>query len=750
MGKKVKEQTKYEKFLKRSGIPREVMSGLGEQADAVRNAAGRMRGDAEENEAEAELMTGALMAPKHAKDTAEDIAGLLKEKRISAKALEKYGVANQVMDADDILSSDPAETQQQNPGNSAGPGPGSGSVQANPPAEAIKNVAAREAALEDLAREMESAGVQLPADMKAEMESAGVQLPADMKQSGSQISADMRSEMEKYGVNGFSEEHSHSDPGGDQHSGSANRPDPQAAKKQAAMEKARRQKKRDAAKRRRARSNARKTMVIQEMLHSEMNGGEGNGSSGAAALFAKSLRMDLSNLLSALGRKVGKFLLPILGVLLAFVLFFVLLVCSVTAIASVMTHPISYFAGVYSDSEITGNPAYINTVLDQKYTEFHGAIDAFAEANEHNTVKYREGSKVGNYHDVAAVYLSIMYEGQFGDDAQEYMEDYLVIDTPQEQEVFDRVFAQMNTTMVEDRTKTVTYTEEQKVTDRSTVAKNIVVMYPASAVGGKDMTKQYLYDYQNDRYLKDGKGAYLRMDLLASQGYEVIKERSNVPLFFQSGKFHIVDLYRVDKVTTRTVQVERTEEIAYQDMTVSMLSASDWRSQYGSVYSANVLSCLDDLAEYTDSASIGGIDYTVSEEALKDEAFRAILTEAEKYLGYPYVWGGSNPSTSFDCSGYVCWVLNHSGVTTVAGGGRTDCNGLMAECATFTSRADAKPGDLVFFQKTYEKAGATHVGIYVGDSMMIHCGSPIQYASIDSNYWQSHFLCFGRIQWANH
>ncbi len=134
--------------------------------------------------------------------------------------------------------------------------------------------------------------------------------------------------------------------------------------------------------------------------------------------------------------------------------------------------------------------------------------------------------------------------------------------------------------------------------------------------------------------------------------------------------------------------------------------------------------------------------YTIPGEALSDSTFRTLITEAEKYLGYPYVWGGSSPSTSFDCSGFVCWVFKNSGVYPLE---RTTAQGIFNQCAVI-SRADAKPGDIIFFTGTYSTSDAvTHVGIYVGDGMMIHCGSPIQYASIDSSYWSSHFYAFGRL-----
>ena len=136
-------------------------------------------------------------------------------------------------------------------------------------------------------------------------------------------------------------------------------------------------------------------------------------------------------------------------------------------------------------------------------------------------------------------------------------------------------------------------------------------------------------------------------------------------------------------------------------------------------------------------------DYDIPGEALTDTRFANMIREAEKYLGYPYVWGGSSPSTSFDCSGFVSWVINNCGNGWSVG--RLTANGLMGVC-DIIPRSSAKPGDLIFFQGTYDTSGASHVGIYVGNGMMIHCGNPISYASIESNYWQSHFYCFGRIR----
>ena len=137
------------------------------------------------------------------------------------------------------------------------------------------------------------------------------------------------------------------------------------------------------------------------------------------------------------------------------------------------------------------------------------------------------------------------------------------------------------------------------------------------------------------------------------------------------------------------------------------------------------------------------LDYDVPPEALEDETFAAMLAEAEKYLGYPYVWGGSSPATSFDCSGFVSWVINHSGWDVGRLGAKALCN-----LCTPVSPANARPGDLVFFINTYDApdpSAPTHCGIYVGNNMMIHCGNPISYANLNSSYWQNHFYCYGRL-----
>jgi cell wall-associated NlpC family hydrolase len=135
------------------------------------------------------------------------------------------------------------------------------------------------------------------------------------------------------------------------------------------------------------------------------------------------------------------------------------------------------------------------------------------------------------------------------------------------------------------------------------------------------------------------------------------------------------------------------------------------------------------------------VDYDIPEEVLEDPAFAALIAEAKKYLGYPYVWGGSKPSTSFDCSGFVSWVYTQTGVCNT---GRLGATGLYGVCTPITPE-EARPGDMVFFQGTINRAdGITHVGIYVGNGMMIHCGNPITYADLSDRFWIDHFFGFGR------
>jgi cell wall-associated NlpC family hydrolase len=210
------------------------------------------------------------------------------------------------------------------------------------------------------------------------------------------------------------------------------------------------------------------------------------------------------------------------------------------------------------------------------------------------------------------------------------------------------------------------------------------------------------------------------------------------------------EAYIADSNGSKEVEVTTTQEVNRLNVTLTnhgldtILRSRMTEEQiqrydlYNSTYGNR--SYIFDIDSLPSSSS--GSTYEVPSEALSDQKFANMIREAEKYLGYPYVWGGSSPSTSFDCSGFVSWVINNCGNGWNVG--RLTANGLLGIC-TIVSESEAQPGDLIFFQGTYNTSGASHVGIYVGNNMMIHCGNPIEYASINSKYWKNHFYHFGRL-----
>ena len=209
-----------------------------------------------------------------------------------------------------------------------------------------------------------------------------------------------------------------------------------------------------------------------------------------------------------------------------------------------------------------------------------------------------------------------------------------------------------------------------------------------------------------------------------------------------------------DTGQTYTEEYEYEESVPYT-YTICYVSLENFNLSHLPIYTmsekqismyAMYMSCLGnrpDLfpgSEYIAKYSGGGLDYEIPPEALEDEVFARMMAEAQKYIGYPYVWGGSNPSTSFDCSGYVSWVINHSGWNY----GRLGATALYY-IGTPVSYANARPGDLVFFQGTYDTDGYSHCGIYVGNGIMLHCGDPIGYADLSLPYWQAHLAGFCRL-----
>lgn len=187
--------------------------------------------------------------------------------------------------------------------------------------------------------------------------------------------------------------------------------------------------------------------------------------------------------------------------------------------------------------------------------------------------------------------------------------------------------------------------------------------------------------------------------------------------------------------------------VTLKNKTLQAVTASRLNDQQKEIYMATLMTHGNKPYLWDDVYAGGGTadpgeHYEIPGEALSDPDFAALIAEAEKYLGYPYVWGGSSPSTSFDCSGFACWVYTHSGVYNLP---RTTATGIYNQCAII-SPSEARPGDCIFFTGTYASAGpVSHIGIYVGNGMMIHCGDPIKYANINTTYWQQHFYAFGRL-----
>lgn len=209
------------------------------------------------------------------------------------------------------------------------------------------------------------------------------------------------------------------------------------------------------------------------------------------------------------------------------------------------------------------------------------------------------------------------------------------------------------------------------------------------------------------------------------------------------------EAYIADSNGSREVEVTSTHEVNRLDVSLTnhnldavLRSRMDENEEKRYDIYNTTLGNRDYLFDNVPSYGGSGFGYDIPAEALSDRKFANMIREAEKYLGYPYVWGGSSPSTSFDCSGFVSWVINNCGNGWNVG--RQTADGLRG-CCSYVSPSEAKPGDLIFFQGTYNTPGASHVGIYVGNNMMIHCGNPIQYTSISSSYWQQHFMAFGRI-----
>ena len=252
------------------------------------------------------------------------------------------------------------------------------------------------------------------------------------------------------------------------------------------------------------------------------------------------------------------------------------------------------------------------------------------------------------------------------------------------------------------------------------------------------------------RFVDDMKYAYGKLDAEIDDKYPAL-DRDQIhavfyTLYFGEEKIKSAEFYDgfVECFISRTTDDEGNEVLSQCSLNTALQRLSVHTGKMTDHITQGQVDELVSVLRYGMArAGDDGVVYSGPKpEAYSDATFAQLMQEAEKYIGFPYVWGGSSPSTSFDCSGFVCWAYTHSGVYNLP---RTTAQGIYNQCAPI-SRSEAKPGDLVFFTRTYVSSSpVTHIGIYVGDGLMLHCGDPIKYASIDTDYWTSKFYGFGRL-----
>ncbi len=252
------------------------------------------------------------------------------------------------------------------------------------------------------------------------------------------------------------------------------------------------------------------------------------------------------------------------------------------------------------------------------------------------------------------------------------------------------------------------------------------------------------------RFVDDIKYAYEKLDAQIDSKYPDL-DRDQIhavfyTMYFGEEKIMAADFYDgfVECFITRSTDSEGNEVLSQCSLNTALQRLANYTGKMTDNITQSQVDELVSVLRYgMASSGDDGVVYSGPRpEAYSDAVFAQLMNEAEKYIGFPYVWGGSSPSTSFDCSGFVCWAYTHSGVYNLP---RTTAQGIYNQCAPI-SRSEAKPGDLVFFTRTYvSSTPVTHIGIYVGDGLMLHCGDPIKYASIDTNYWTSKLYGFGRL-----
>lgn len=252
------------------------------------------------------------------------------------------------------------------------------------------------------------------------------------------------------------------------------------------------------------------------------------------------------------------------------------------------------------------------------------------------------------------------------------------------------------------------------------------------------------------QFVDDMKYAYGKLDAAIDDKYPAL-DRDQIhavfyTLYFGEDKIKSNEFYDgfVECFISRTTDDEGNMVLSQCPLNMALQRLADYTGKMTDHITQSQVDELVSVLRYGMArAGDDGMVYSGPKpEAYSDATFAQLMREAEKYIGFPYVWGGSSPSTSFDCSGFVCWAYTHSGVYNLP---RTTAQGIYNQCAPI-SRSEARPGDLVFFTRTYVSSQpVTHIGIYVGDGLMLHCGDPIKYASIDTNYWTSKLYGFGRL-----
>ncbi|MDO4563337.1 MAG: C40 family peptidase [Clostridia bacterium] len=252
------------------------------------------------------------------------------------------------------------------------------------------------------------------------------------------------------------------------------------------------------------------------------------------------------------------------------------------------------------------------------------------------------------------------------------------------------------------------------------------------------------------QFIDSMKQSYSKLDAAAdSTGGTLDKEQIHAvfyTLYFGEERNMTDQFYHdfVECFVSRSIDSNGNEIVSQCDLNTALVRLAALTGKMAENITQQQVDELCSVLRYgIQTAGNDGTEYSgPAPSAYSDAVFAQLMEEATKYIGYPYVWGGSSPSTSFDCSGFVCWAYTHSGVYNLP---RTTAQAIYNQCAKIT-RAEAKPGDLVFFTRTYvTSAPVTHIGIYVGENQMLHCGDPIKYASIDSDYWSSHIYGFGRL-----